>query len=94
MTKKIKVAFQGEKGAYSHLASLEVFPKAEVVGCSTFEEAFQLAKDNSEYKICNDYNNVEDDNCSNSCAPIHCTSTSDHLYYLNVTIGNDDGMSC
>ena len=51
MTKKIKVAFQGEKGAYSHLASLEVFPKAEVVGCSTFEEAFQLAKDNSEYKI-------------------------------------------
>ena len=51
MTKKIKVAFQGEKGAYSHLASLEVFPKAEVVGCSTFEEAFQLAKNNSEYKI-------------------------------------------
>ena len=26
--KKIKVAFQGEKGAYSHLASLEVFPNA------------------------------------------------------------------
>ena len=38
MTKKIKIAFQGEKGAYSHLASLEVFPKAEVKACSTFEE--------------------------------------------------------
>ena len=51
MTKKIKVAFQGEKGAYSHLACTEVFPNAEILGCSTFEEAFQLAKDNSEYKI-------------------------------------------
>ena len=51
MSKKTKVAFQGEKGAYSHLACLEVFPKAEAIGCSTFEEAFQLARDNSEYKI-------------------------------------------
>ena len=51
MKEKIKVAFQGEKGAYSHLACLEIFPKSEPLPCSTFEEAFQLAKDNSEYKI-------------------------------------------
>ena len=51
MKNKFKVAFQGEKGAYSHLACLEVFPNANVIACSTFEEAFQLAKDNSEYKI-------------------------------------------
>ena len=51
MSKKIKIAFQGEKGAYSHLACLEVFPKAEVIGCSTFEEAFQFGRDNQEYKI-------------------------------------------
>ena len=51
MTKKIKIAFQGEKGAYSHLASLEVFPKAEVKACSTFEEAFKLANENLEYRI-------------------------------------------
>ena len=51
MNNKLKVAFQGEKGAYSQLACLEVFPNADVVACSTFEEAFQLAKDNSEYKI-------------------------------------------
>ena len=51
MSKKIKVAFQGERGAYSHLACLEIFPEAEVVGCPTFEEAFQLAKDDFEYKI-------------------------------------------
>ena len=51
MKEKIKVAFQGEKGAYSHLACLDVFPNVDKVACSTFEEAFQLAKDNSEYKI-------------------------------------------
>ena len=51
MKEKIKVAFQGEKGAYSHLACQEVFPNAEILSCSTFEEAFQLAKDNSKYKI-------------------------------------------
>ena len=51
MSKKFKVAFQGEKGAYSHLACLEVFPNTDALACSTFEEAFQLVKDNSEYKI-------------------------------------------
>ena len=51
MKNKIKVAFQGEKGAYSHLACLEVFPNGDAIACSTFEETFQLAKDNSEYKI-------------------------------------------
>ena len=51
MTKKIKVAFQGEEGAYSHIASLEIFPNGEITACSTFERAFQLAKDNLEYRI-------------------------------------------
>ena len=51
MEKKIKIAFQGENGAYSHLASLEVFPKAETKSCSTFEKTFQLASDNPDYKI-------------------------------------------
>ncbi len=51
MKEKIKIAFQGEKGAYSHLACLEIFPNVEPIACSTFEDAFQLAKDSSEYKI-------------------------------------------
>jgi len=51
MTEKIKIAFQGEKGAYSHLAILELFPNAEVKACSSFEETFRLAKENLEYKI-------------------------------------------
>ena len=51
MKEKLKVAFQGEKGAYSHLACQEIFPNVDAVACATFEEAFQLAKDNLEYKI-------------------------------------------
>ena len=51
MKEKIKVAFQGEKGAYSHLACLEIFPNIEPLSCSTFEEAFQLVKDDPDYKI-------------------------------------------
>jgi len=51
MSENIKIAFQGEKGAYSHLASLEVFPEAEIAACSTFEETFELAKKNPKYKI-------------------------------------------
>ena len=51
MTEKIKIAFQGEEGAYSHLASLEIYPNAKVKACSTFEEAFQLAKDDLSYRI-------------------------------------------
>ena len=51
MNKKIKVAYQGEKGAYSHLACLEVFPNSEFFSCPTFEAAFQLAKNDSEYRI-------------------------------------------
>ena len=51
MSKKFKVAFQGEKGAYSHLACLEIFPNADAKACKTFDEAFMMAKESSEYKI-------------------------------------------
>ena len=46
-----RIALQGEQGCFSHLASLEMFPKAEIKFCSTFEETFQLAKENPKYKI-------------------------------------------
>jgi len=46
-----RIALQGEQGCFSHLASLEIFPNAEIKFCSTFEETFQLAKGNPKYKI-------------------------------------------
>ncbi len=36
----MKIAFQGEPGANSHLAIREVYPDAEAMACATFEDAF------------------------------------------------------
>ena len=47
----MKLAFQGELGAFSHLATIKFFPKSEIKTCQTFEECFMLATENSEYKI-------------------------------------------
>jgi len=49
--KKHKVAFQGELGAYSHIAINELFKDAEIKTCSTFEETFKVAFENEDYKI-------------------------------------------
>src|SRR5947199_9122632 len=40
MTKKLKLAFQGEPGANSHIAIVEAYPDAEPLPCATFEDAF------------------------------------------------------
>lgn len=45
-------------------------------------------EDATEYTVCSDLGG-EDPNCSNSCAPMSCTSVSDHLMYLNVSMGSD-----
>jgi len=44
-------------------------------------------EDNSIYTLCNDKNNIEDISCSDSCSPTHCTSTTDHMNYLNISMG-------
>ena len=50
MTKEI-IAFQGEKGAYSHLACEEMFPQATIKTCATFEETFKMASEDVNIKI-------------------------------------------
>jgi len=50
VTKEI-VAFQGEKGAYSHLACEEIFPQATIKTCATFEETFKMASEDENVKI-------------------------------------------
>src|ERR1700686_2939639 len=39
MTKKQKIAFQGEPGANSHIAIAEAYPDSEALPCPTFEDA-------------------------------------------------------
>tara|TARA_A100001015_G_scaffold296352_1_gene376534 strand:- start:38 stop:880 length:843 start_codon:yes stop_codon:yes gene_type:complete len=49
--KKNKVAFQGELGAYSHIAINKLFENPEIKTCATFEETFKVAFENEDYKI-------------------------------------------
>jgi prephenate dehydratase len=41
----LKIAYQGEPGANSHIACLEAYPDCEPVSCRTFEDAFQAVKE-------------------------------------------------
>ena len=46
-----KIYFQGTYGAYSHLASLAIDPKAEIIPCKTFDECFLNALKEKDAKI-------------------------------------------
>ena len=49
--KKNKIAFQGEQGAYSHIACQTLFKDVVIKTCPTFEETFRTAYDDENYKI-------------------------------------------
>ena len=40
-----KISFQGDLGAYSHIACLKIFPDHQVLPCKTFEDALQSVND-------------------------------------------------
>ena len=46
-----KIYFQGTFGAYSHLAALEIDPKAEIIPCKTFDECFLKASSETNSRI-------------------------------------------
>ena len=46
-----KIYFQGTFGAYSHIASLSIDPKAEIIPCKTFDECFLRASKEEDAKI-------------------------------------------
>ena len=41
----LKIAYQGEPGANSHIACIEAYPTSEPMPCGTFEDAFQAVAD-------------------------------------------------
>ena len=41
---KMKIAYQGVAGAYSHIAGQNVFPNQEYISCDTFETAMNLVQ--------------------------------------------------
>ncbi len=48
---KIKIAIQGELGAYSHIAAENIYKDADIKTCSTFEDTFKQAYNDSSFKI-------------------------------------------
>ena len=48
---KIKIAIQGELGAYSHIAAENLYKGAEIKTCNTFEETFKQAYNDPNCKI-------------------------------------------
>src|SRR5580700_8824541 len=44
MSKRKKIAFQGELGANSHIACIEAYPDYEPLPCPTFEDAFAAVR--------------------------------------------------
>ena len=59
----------------------------ELLGYQHISNEIWFSETNTVYKVCNDIYN-EDKSCSDSCAPTKCTSTSDHLNYLNISMGS------
>jgi len=59
----------------------------EFLGYEHVSDEIWYNEENGDFYICNDATG-EDNSCSNSCSPTHCTSTSDHLDYLNVIMGS------
>ena len=45
MSRRRKIAFQGELGANSHIACNEAYPGYQLLPCSTFEDAFAAVRD-------------------------------------------------
>ena len=46
-----KIYFQGTYGAYYHLASLSIDPKAEIIPCNTFDDCFLKALNEEDARI-------------------------------------------
>ena len=46
-----QIAIQGGAGSFSHMATLKIFPKAEIKFCKTFEEAFLLTTQKPELSL-------------------------------------------
>ena len=46
MDKEFKFSFQGVKGAYSELAGKKIFPNSTSFPSKTFEEMFELVRNN------------------------------------------------
>lgn len=55
----MRVAFQGERGAYSEIAALKYFKDVELIPCKTLADVFDLVKKDADYAIIPVENSLE-----------------------------------
>ena len=46
----MRILYQGNEGAYSQLAALEIFPKSDTISCKTFEDCFKRCDEDESLK--------------------------------------------
>ena len=80
--------FSDEQFRITHYYDIVPHLPEEVLDYFHLPNEIWYTEKNNNYRICNDSVTEEDQKCSDSCAPVSCISTSDHLYYLNVTMGS------
>ena len=90
---KIMKSFSINSYRVTHYYDIVPHVPEEMLGYLHISNEIWYDETNNAYKVCSD-SLEEDATCSNSCAPVHCTSTSDHLYYLNVSMGSSDPSYC
>jgi len=79
---------KGVSYRFTHYYDIVPHVPEEFFGYLHLSNEIWFNEDNTHYDECNDTGG-EDPSCSNSCSPIHCTSVSDHLHYMNITMGSD-----
>jgi len=80
--------FQMDSYRITHHYDMVPHVPEEFMGYQHVTQEIYLSENNDQYTICNDAIS-EDNYCSNKCAPLHCTSISDHMNYLNISMGTD-----
>ena len=80
--------FSAEQYRITHYYDIVPHLPEEVLDYIHLPNEIWYSEKNNNFRICEDSVNKEDTKCSDSCAPVSCISTSDHINYLNITMGS------
>lgn len=80
--------FKEEQFRITHYYDIVPHLPEEILDYIHVPNEIWYSEKNNNYRLCDDSVYNEDKKCSDSCAPLSCISTSDHLNYLNITMGS------
>ena len=71
----------------THYRDIVPHMPAEKTGYHHVAQEVWYNEESTAFQVCDI--SGEDSSCSNTCAPLHCTSIDDHLIYLALPLGSD-----